>query len=204
VGMVGLAQFVPLFLLALIAGATADRSDRRSIMLWCTGVEIACVLALAAMSLRPSPNLLPIFVIAAVFGASRAFLSPAGEPWGQWSAHGSAGFSARCRRRWLTTDRRTLRGRALRASFHAGNLSINPVRASNRFARDWPPRPYRSCTHPRKACRPSSIGACSRSTLPQRSRTRNARGPASRAKTVTTPSERWKMWKDGPLVFDAF
>jgi MFS family permease len=78
VGMVGLAQFVPLFLLALIAGATADRSDRRSIMLWCTGVEIACVLALAAMSLRPSPNLLPIFVIAAVFGASRAFLLPAG------------------------------------------------------------------------------------------------------------------------------
>jgi MFS family permease len=78
VGMVGLAQFVPLFLLALIAGATADRSDRRAIMLWCTGVEIVCVLALAALSLHPRPDLLPIFVIAAVFGASRAFLSPAG------------------------------------------------------------------------------------------------------------------------------
>ncbi|HEY4877484.1 MAG TPA: MFS transporter, partial [Candidatus Acidoferrales bacterium] len=36
VGMVGLVQFVPLFLLALLAGATADRNERRSIMLICT------------------------------------------------------------------------------------------------------------------------------------------------------------------------
>ena len=77
VGMVGLAQFVPLFLLTLIAGATADRCDRRVIMLACTGVEIACVLMLAILSLHASPGLIPIFTIAAVFGASRAFLSPA-------------------------------------------------------------------------------------------------------------------------------
>jgi MFS family permease len=77
VGMVGLAQFVPLFLLSFIAGATADRQDRRSILLACTGVEIACVLALAALSLRVNPDLIPIFVIASLFGASRAFLSPA-------------------------------------------------------------------------------------------------------------------------------
>src|SRR5580658_970475 len=37
VGMVGLAQFVPNFLLALLAGATADRRDRRGIILTCTG-----------------------------------------------------------------------------------------------------------------------------------------------------------------------
>jgi MFS family permease len=77
VGMVGLVQFVPLFMLALIAGATADRRDRRSIMLACTAVEIVCVLALAAISLHRIPSLVPIFVIAAIFGASRAFLSPA-------------------------------------------------------------------------------------------------------------------------------
>jgi MFS family permease len=82
VGMVGLAQFVPLFMLALIAGATADRCDRRAIMLTCTGVEIACVLALAALSLHPMPSLVPIFVIAALFGSSRAFLSPAGGAMG--------------------------------------------------------------------------------------------------------------------------
>jgi MFS family permease len=77
VGMVGLVQFVPLFFLTLIAGATADRSDRRSITLVCTGVEIVCALALALLSINQSPTLLPIFFIAAIFGASRAFLSPA-------------------------------------------------------------------------------------------------------------------------------
>jgi MFS family permease len=77
VGMVGLAQFVPLFLLALLAGATADRNDRRAIMLICTAIEIICVVILALLALRAMPTLLPIFIIAAVFGASRAFLSPA-------------------------------------------------------------------------------------------------------------------------------
>jgi MFS family permease len=77
VGMVGLSQFVPLFLLSFFAGATADRRDRRAIMLACTGVEIACVLLLAVLSLHSIPSLIPIFVIAALFGASRAFLSPA-------------------------------------------------------------------------------------------------------------------------------
>src|SRR5271163_2842290 len=69
VGMVGLAQFVPNFLLALIAGATADRRDRRGIILVCTGVEIGCVCGLALLSLHPSPSLVPIFLIAAAFGA---------------------------------------------------------------------------------------------------------------------------------------
>jgi MFS family permease len=77
VGMVGLSQFVPNFLLALLAGATADRRDRRGIILACTSVEIACVATLALLSMHPSPSLVPIFVIAAVFGASRSFLWPA-------------------------------------------------------------------------------------------------------------------------------
>jgi MFS family permease len=77
VGMVGLAQFAPLFLLTFWAGATADRRDRRKITLACTLVEIACVLALAILALHPSPSLAPIFVVAALFGASRAFLQPA-------------------------------------------------------------------------------------------------------------------------------
>jgi MFS family permease len=78
VGLVGLVQFVPLFLLALLAGATADRSERRAIMLVCTVVEIICVVTLALLSLRAHQTLVPVFAIAAVFGASRAFLSPAG------------------------------------------------------------------------------------------------------------------------------
>jgi MFS family permease len=78
VGMLGLVQFVPLFFLTFIAGAAADRHDRRSIMLVCLGAEIACVLALAILARSASPSLTAIFVIAGLFGASRAFLSPAG------------------------------------------------------------------------------------------------------------------------------
>ena len=77
VGMVGLSQFVPLFLLTFLAGATADRCDRRAILLICTSVEVVCVLALAALAMHSSQSLVPIFAIAALFGASRAFLSPA-------------------------------------------------------------------------------------------------------------------------------
>ncbi len=77
VGMVGLAQFLPLFALTLIAGATADRRDRRTIILICLAVEIACVLGLVGLTLRSRQTLAPVFMVAAAFGASRAFLSPA-------------------------------------------------------------------------------------------------------------------------------
>jgi MFS family permease len=77
VGMVGLVQFLPLFLLTLVAGATADRLDRRRLVLATLAIEIVCVLALAALAAHPAPSLIPIFAIAAVFGAARAFMSPA-------------------------------------------------------------------------------------------------------------------------------
>jgi MFS family permease len=82
VGTLGLVQFVPLFLLTFVAGATADRRDRRAIMQSCLGVEIACVLTLAVLARSTSAGLVPIFVIAGLFGASRAFLSPAGGAMG--------------------------------------------------------------------------------------------------------------------------
>jgi MFS family permease len=77
VGMVGLAQFLPLFLLTFIAGAVADRRDRRLIMLACLGLETVGVVVLAAMALHREARLAPIFAVASLFGASRAFLSPA-------------------------------------------------------------------------------------------------------------------------------
>ena len=40
-GMVGLAQFLPLFLLVLIAGYVADRVDRRMIARLCIAAEMA-------------------------------------------------------------------------------------------------------------------------------------------------------------------
>jgi len=77
VGMVGLCQFLPLFVLTLYAGTLADRISRKTIVLWSLVVEGLGVAALMLTALDPDPSLTPIFVIAAVFGASRAFVSPA-------------------------------------------------------------------------------------------------------------------------------
>ena len=82
VGMVGLAQFLPLVLLTLIAGETADRYTRRTILLICVGVETLLVSVLAVVALRPEPSLFAIFATAALFGAARAFYSPAGGAMG--------------------------------------------------------------------------------------------------------------------------
>ena len=77
VGMVGLAQFTPLFFLSLISGATADRRDRKLIMAVCITVEIACAAALAALSWSGRIELWHMFALAVVFGSARAFFSPA-------------------------------------------------------------------------------------------------------------------------------
>src|ERR1044072_9361613 len=41
VGMIGLVQFLPMFALVLLAGETADRYDRRKILLGCCALQVA-------------------------------------------------------------------------------------------------------------------------------------------------------------------
>jgi MFS family permease len=82
VGMIGLAQFAPMFLLALIAGQVADRHDRRAIMIVCMAVELASAGALCALAYTRASALWPIYVIAVAFGAARAFYQPAGSALG--------------------------------------------------------------------------------------------------------------------------
>ena len=77
VGMVGLCQFLPMFALTLLAGNAADRYNRKAIVIWALLAEAVGVLALTLLSLQPVQGLMPIFVIAGLFGAARAFLSPA-------------------------------------------------------------------------------------------------------------------------------
>ena len=76
-GMIGLAQFLPVALLTLIAGETADRYDRKIVAAICMGVEICTAGALMTFVLMGMTVIWPIYIVAAVFGASRAFLSPA-------------------------------------------------------------------------------------------------------------------------------
>ncbi len=77
VGMVGLVQFGPMFVLTLFAGSLADRISRRAIVLTAIATEALGVVGLTITALQDKPSLTVIFIIAALFGASRAFFRPA-------------------------------------------------------------------------------------------------------------------------------
>ncbi|MCZ7594501.1 MAG: MFS transporter [Hyphomicrobium sp.] len=77
VGMIGLVQFVPMFAFVLLAGETADRYDRRKILIACSLLQVACSAGLAALAGMERPSLVGIFAIAALFGVGRAFTMPA-------------------------------------------------------------------------------------------------------------------------------
>jgi MFS family permease len=75
-GLVGLAQFLPQFLLTLPAGHLADRYDRRGIIMACQAVEALVALALAAGSLAHILDERLILAGAFLIGAARAFEIP--------------------------------------------------------------------------------------------------------------------------------
>jgi MFS family permease len=75
VGMIGLAQFLPLFALALFAGEIADRHDRRRILLFCNLAQLSISSGLAFQSTLGG-GLWPIFAFAGLFGCARAFFQP--------------------------------------------------------------------------------------------------------------------------------
>lgn len=76
-GMVGLVQFVPILLLSLFGGQAADRFHRKTIMIVSFAGEAGCAAALVWIALTPDAPLWTIFIVAAVFGVSRSFFSPA-------------------------------------------------------------------------------------------------------------------------------
>ena len=76
-GLVGLAQFIPSFLLVLAAGHVADRFDRRRVLQACVVVEALATGGLALGSLQGWINELWIFALIFVVGAARAFQMPA-------------------------------------------------------------------------------------------------------------------------------
>jgi MFS family permease len=82
VGMVGLASFTPLFLLALPAGETADRFDRKAILRLCLGFEAAIAVVLALSNQLHLTSTTLILCAAILFGAARAFFQPAGTALG--------------------------------------------------------------------------------------------------------------------------
>lgn len=78
-GLVGLAQFVPMFLLTLPAGDISDRADPRLVYALALGVDSLCGAGLVILSLSHPTETWPFYVILAVFGAARGFSGPAGS-----------------------------------------------------------------------------------------------------------------------------
>ncbi len=77
VGMIGLAAFIPVFFLALPAGETADRYDRRIVLLFCYVGEAATAVILACAAIFHFVSIPLLLALSALFGASRAFMGPA-------------------------------------------------------------------------------------------------------------------------------
>lgn len=76
-GLVGLAQFLPMLLLTLPAGQTADRYDRRTIVYLCQLLECVVVLVLVLGSIQGWLGAVHLLIAAALLGASRTFEGPA-------------------------------------------------------------------------------------------------------------------------------
>lgn len=76
-GLIGVAQFVPLLVLSLVAGWVADRIDRRVIARAAVGLEAFCAFMLAWLSWSDTITLPSLFAVAALLGVARAFAGPA-------------------------------------------------------------------------------------------------------------------------------
>jgi MFS family permease len=75
-GLIGLFQFLPLFVLALVTGWVADYVDRRIVARACLGLQLGCAVLLALLSSAHVDVLLPFFVVAVGLGVGRAFSQP--------------------------------------------------------------------------------------------------------------------------------
>ena len=75
-GLVGLAQFVPMVLLTLVSGHVSDLYDRRRIIAVCETIECVCMLVLALGSVMGWLTPAIIFSTLAVVGGTRVFETP--------------------------------------------------------------------------------------------------------------------------------
>jgi MFS family permease len=85
IGWLGLAEFLPAAALVLVTGTVADRLNRKRVSLVAQFGEFTCSILLMIYALNVAEpdgggSALPIYAIAFLFGASRAFLAPALRP----------------------------------------------------------------------------------------------------------------------------
>jgi MFS family permease len=78
-GFVGLAQFLPAMLLWPLTGHTADRFERRLLLVACHSLLALSAVALYVLARTPAPSVVAIYAVLTVVGVARAFAGPAGH-----------------------------------------------------------------------------------------------------------------------------
>jgi MFS family permease len=79
VGLLGVAELVPLVVFGLYGGALADRFDRRTLMRWCEPALAGCAGLLLLNALLPHPQVWPLFAVSALMMAFASLQRPAFE-----------------------------------------------------------------------------------------------------------------------------
>ena len=75
-GLIGLAQFLPMAALTLVVGHVADRYDRRKIVAICMAVEVLATLMLAVAALHGLGGKPLIYATLIIMSSARAFEAP--------------------------------------------------------------------------------------------------------------------------------
>ena len=77
-GLIGLAEFLPVPLLVLLAGHAADRFERRRVIQISDGARALMALALLKITFDGAAEVWPFYLLALAMGVTRAFGAPAG------------------------------------------------------------------------------------------------------------------------------
>jgi len=78
-GLVGLCQFAPMFLLTLPAGDISDRFDQRKVLAAAMTVQALASALFLALTLSGVAVIWPFYSVLVLFGAARGFSGPAGQ-----------------------------------------------------------------------------------------------------------------------------
>lgn len=79
VGALGIAEIVPLIAFGLYGGALADHVDRRRMMVWTGVAQIVFTALLTVNAFLPSPQVWPIYVLAALLTSAQSLQRPSKE-----------------------------------------------------------------------------------------------------------------------------
>ncbi len=78
-GLVGLCQFLPMFLLTLPAGDITDRFNQRRVYSFAAGLQAACSALFLALSIFQPHTAWMFYAVLVLFGSARGFAGPSGQ-----------------------------------------------------------------------------------------------------------------------------